>query len=92
MVGSLWMGMFQQLSAAHAQAEGSCTLRRETAFRLDCDNDAVSALVESLNISTWANKLGALDPALVELRVVASDGNVRLQAVTPAVAPVEAPR
>lgn len=92
MIGNLWMGMFQQLSGTHVQAEGSCTLRRETIFRLDCDNDAVSALAESLNISTWANKLGALDPALVELRVVASDGNVRLQAVTHAVAPVEAPR
>lgn len=92
MTGNLWMGMFQRLSGTRVQAEGSCTLRRETAFRLDCDNDAVFALVESLNISTWANKLGALDPALVELRVVASDGSVRLQAVTPVVAPTEAPR
>jgi len=92
MIGNLWMGMFRLLSDTHTQAEGSCALRRETVFRPDCDNDAVSALMESLNIATWANKLGALDSSLVELRVFASGGGVRLQAITPVAAPIEAPQ
>ena len=85
MIGNLWMGMFQRLSDMRTQAEGGCALRRETAFRLDCDNDDVFALMESLNISNWANKLGELDSSLAELRVTASGGSVRLQVVAPIV-------
>lgn len=89
MIGSMWMGMYQRLATIAVDVDGICTLRRQAAFRPDCDSAAVRHLAEDLNLREWVGRLAEFDASLAELQLSAAGGRMRLQAVAPPAAAAE---